>query len=1281
MFGHNSGKYIFTRRKFLKEMRWAPILFLPAPLHGRPLSLGPFRDRPSAPPAFPFADFRLHPHYISKSPLEDLLQLLAPGSDEFITEKYALEIEQLLSSWGQQLKTAPAAFVALAKFLDSSLEATPLRPAHEGRIRSNDAIEVSRRQFGADLVTGREAFLQGMQSYLAPFATIETAEFQITEIQQTTTSPITVDAQIRYDLVGACEDGAREQRAGTWRTRWSRGGMGDWKILRWQATAETLSRAHEPIFVDATAHAMGKVQSFHKQLLYGCDYWRTVLDGACGIDVYGNNGIAAGDFDNDGFDDLYICQPAGLPNRLYHNRGDGTFEDVTEKAGVGVLDATACALFADFRNQGLQDLLVVCGGGPLLFLNQGNGTFALERDAFQFAEPPQGSFTHAAVADYDGDGRLDIYFCVYSYYLGLEQYHYPAPYFDARNGPPNFLFHNQGDGTFQDRTKAAGLSADNDRYSFACAWGACDSNTRPDLYVANDFGRSNLYKNNGDGTFTSVAPEANVEDPGAGMSVSWFDFDNDGKQDIYVANMWSAAGLRVSDHAKFHENDSELIRGYYRRHASGNSLYCNLGDGKFENVSRRAGVEMGRWAWSSDAWDFDHDGFPDLYIANGYISAPAVTQTGSDAASFFWRQVVAKSPATSTPSANYERGWNAINELIRSDCSWNRCERNVFYLNNRDGSFSDISGIVGLDFSDDSRAFALADIDQDGRLEVILKNRTGPQIRVLRNMTKHLGSCIAVSLRGEKSNRDAIGAAVTIDAAGQRQTKYVQAGSGFLSQHTKELFFGLGDAQSGVHAAIHWPSGLTQTFEQLPVNSRIEFHEGSENFRAKPFAPLSLPLSADAFSATQTLPAVTETWLIQPIAPPDFSLQDVSGKTWTMQSLQGSPALLQFWTTASSECISLIRLLSQRHSTLTKNGLRVFGINTDDPVEPTKVRDFAKQEKISFPILLSTPEVTGVYNLFYRYLFDRRRDLALPASLLLDTQGRVVKIYQSHFDPERLTQDLNSIPVSSADRIRKALPFPGKLYLGDFQRNDFTYGVAYFQRGYLQEAASSFKQVIAAKPDDAEAHYNLGTLFLRTNSLDEARRYLEQTVKLRPNYPEAWNNLGMLAAQQGRPDEAVHNFQESLRLRPDYAVALLNLGNLYRHQGALDRAQTLLKRALELEPENPEANYGVGMLYAQQENLQQASHYLERAVSLRPDYADALNNLGVLFVREQRYAEAEERFKTCIGLARDYDQAYLNLARLYVLLHEKDKARAVLNDLLTHQPQNQMAQQAIKLLD
>ena len=945
---------------------------------------------------------------------------------------------------------------------------------------------------------------------------------------------------------------------------------------------------------------------------------------------------------------------------------------------------------------------MVCASGPLLFLNEGKGKFLLKRDAFKFARPPQGTFTHAAIADYDGDGLLDIYFCLYSYYLGLDQYHYPVPYFDARNGPPNFLFHNQGDGTFQDRTEAAGLNADNDRYSFACAWGnykwgdykttGAGPAALPDLYVANDFGRSNLYRNRGDGTFSSVSTQAGVEDPGAGMSAAWLDYVNDGNQDIYVANMWSAAGIRVSEQKNFHEKDPESIRKAYRHHARGNSLYRNQGNGKFENVASAAGVEMGRWAWSSDAWDFDHDGYSDIYIANGYISGA----DAQDLSSFFWRQVVAKSPQNATPALNYERGWNAINELIRSDSSWSGRERNILYANNRDGTFSEVSGTAGLDFPDDSRAFALADLDHDGRLEVILKNRNAPQLRVLHNVMENLGHSISFRLRGKKSNRDAIGAAVTLetitgDQKPLRQTKYLQAGSGFLSQHTKELFFGVGKTTDPIRTTIRWPSGGAQVFEHVPVNHRIEIEEGSAEFVATPFASSSPSFrQAGETPRLEPLPSSVETWLIDPLPAPDFSLPDHAGKAWALQAFRGGFLLLNFWTATSPSCVEQLRLLQRHQAQFRSAGLRVAcisveGVNSSGTGDPSAVQSFVGNEKLSIPVLIATSDVAGVYNIIYRYMFDRRRDLALPTSFLIDPGGMIVKVYQGMVNADRLTtllrEDLKSVPHTRADRIRKALPFGGTLYQETFQRNDFTYGVAFFQHGYLDQAEASFKQVIATKPDDPEAHYNLGTLYLRRNALADARQYLEQTVKLRPDYPEAWNNLGMLDAQQGRANEAAGNFLESLRLRPDYAIALANLGNLYRRQGNLPEAEKSLSRALELEPDNPEINYNLGMLYVREEQLDRAKHSLERAATLRPDYPDALNNLGVIFVREKNYLAAEERFQTCIRVAPNFDQAYLNLARLYVIQNDKEKATDVLRALLRLQPQHKVAQQALEMLN
>jgi Flp pilus assembly protein TadD/peroxiredoxin len=1277
MSRHKNEDPFLTRRSLLKAMGLAPLVLRPAPFRGSSLMLGSSWPLEYQKSAFSFADVRLTPHYPAKSPLEDVLRLVAAGSDEYVTEKYAFEIGTLLQQWSEALRASVLDLASMAKSLHPAIEATSMVAEKEIALRSGNGIDCRKRRFSGDTVSGPERFLKEFRLWLGQAARVETAEFEITSIEEIASAPVAAQLEIRYDLVCTRSDDLREERIGSWNTEWARDDSGGWKARRWEAREETVSVAHGPVFVDVTPQALGHAESYSSQLLRGSDYWRTVLDGACGIDVYGNNGVAAGDYDNDGFDDLYVCQPSGLPNRLYRNRGDGTMEDVTEKSGVGVLDNTACALFADFENKGRQDLLVVCGSGPLLFLNQGDGTFSLKRDAFKFDRPPQGTFTHAALADYDRDGRLDVYFCLYSYYLGLDQYHYPVPYFDARNGPPNFLLHNEGDGTFVDKTKAAGLDAENDRYSFACAWGHSTSSGSPDLYVANDFGRANLYRNNGDGTFTAVSSQAHVDDVGAGMSASWSDFNNDGNQDIYAANMWSSAGQRVSQQKRFQEKTPDEIRALYRRHARGNSLYRNQGDGKFQNVSRQAGVEMGRWSWCSDFWDFDHDGFPDLYVANGYISAPQ----RSDLASFFWRQVVAKSPADATPSLAYEHGWNALNELIRSDGSWNGYERNVMFANNRDGTFSEVSGAVGLDLPEDSRSFALADIDHDGRLEVILKNRNAPQIRILHNVMKELGSSIAFRLKGQKSNRDGIGTAITIEVGSLRQTRYLQAGCGFLAQHSKEVFFGVGKPEGGVRAIVRWPSGLSQTFENIPVNHGIEIEEGSAQIVAKPFAaPNQAWAQAGPPRKLEPLPSGIETWLIEPLKAPEFSLPDLAGDMRPLSGLRGSFVLLNFWTATAPFCGDQLKLLHQRRSALAASHVEVLAVNVDDAGDVQKARSFAAQQGLAFPVLLATQDVAGVYNIIYRYLFDRRRDLAIPASFLLDKEGMIVKLYQGPIDPQRLLEDVKSVPATAADRRRKALPFGGEPYQDAFLRNDFTYGVAMFQHGYLEQAAESFQQVIAAKPDDPEGYYNLGTLNLRRNDFQQARYYLQQTLKLRPNYPEAWNNLGMIAAQEGHAEEAVQNFQQSLLLRPGYATALLNLGNVYRRQKSYTQAQDLLEKALAIQPDDPEIDYSLGMLYAQQGQMQRASDYLQKAVALRPDYPEALNNLGVLFVRGQDYAKAEEQFKTCIRVAPNFDQSYLNLARLYALRSDKEQAREVLQELLHLQPENAVAKRALEML-
>jgi len=1235
-------------------------------------------------------ELQLHPEYRLKRGMEAVLRKLPAGFDEFVNEKIQDQIAAIFAEWSAQLLRSPEQTSALAKTMALDFLGSSLRSGRTVTVTNAGPFKVWRVQYPAEPTLNGETFLAELQFSLSDFSKLMTAEFQVIGIRSES-SPTLPDrgsiayvTVVRFELVGTGTAFHREQRIANWELRWEMRSSGEIRLQQWQVLDEERVRVSAQVFQDISAHAFGGNRSYVSQLVPGIDHWRTVLDGASGIDIYGHNGVSVGDIDGDGFDDLYVCQPAGLPNRLFRNRGDGTFEDITDSAGVGVLENTACALFADIDNAGRQDLIIVRANGPLLFRNQGSGKFRLQPDAFRFATPPQGTFTGAAIADYDRDGWLDIYFCLYAYYQGTDQYRYPMPYYDAENGPPNFLLRNNRDGTFRDVTKQSGLDQNNTRFSFCCSWGhyrGQPGQSGPDLYVVNDFGRKNLYRNNGDGTFSDVAQQAGVEDVGAGMGVSWCDFDNDGREDLYVADMWSAAGIRISGQDNFRDHDDDKVRALYRKHAMGNSLLQNVGE-RFADAGAKSGTTMGRWSWSCDAWDFNHDGFPDLYVANGMVSG----NIRDDLNSFFWRQVVANSPNEPRPSHEYEQGWNAINELIRSDYTWSGFERNVFYLNNGNGTFADVSGIVDLDFLQDSRTFALGDFDRDGRLEMVLKNRNSPQLLYLKNVLSELPPAISFRLSGKKSNRDAVGASITIETSEGRQTRTLRIGSGFLAQHTKELFFGLGAAKSVVQATIDWPSGLSQTLRELPINHRIWVEEGLPPSRMEPFAKSPGVSATDAnSSATESLPQQVQTWLLVPVPAPDFSLNDLATRIETLSARRGKTVLLHFWSSSVAGIEKDLGNFEKFHERWAQKGLNLLTINVDsapdDASNPAQVRYKAH----SFPILNGTQDVIAIYNLLYRQLFDRHRDMTVPLSFLIDPQGNIVKIYQNSVSMQQFEADFHNIPQNDSERLAKALPFPGLRETYDFARNYLSLGFVFFERGYFEHAEAFFQQALKDDRQSAEAFYGLGSAYLQQQKTNPARECFQRVLQLHASYPgtlpNAWNNLGILAARGGDTDLAIQHFERALQIDPDHSVALQNLGSAYRQKKDWPQAKRILEKALALNPDDPEANYSLAMVYAQTDDANRAYEYLQKALLARPNYPEALNNLGILYLRTQRPEEAKQSFAASMQRAPAYDQAYLNLARVYSIEGNRERAKAILLQLLKQFPDHAQAREELKKLE
>ena len=509
---------------------------------------------------------------------------------------------------------------AVGKFALPGIRTAALRPQPLERSYEGSDVAVFRAFGGAggidanlDLHEGAAEFVGAVQQLADALAGTEDihVKFKIISVEPAEQSTVT---EVYYLAAGRSDELAVQQNA-TWKCTWVRPTPDALPLL---ASVEV--KAYEEIrsqkgvssmLLDCTEAVLAGNRSFQDQLLPGVDTWRARMDGMFGLSIYGHNGLAIGDVNGDGLDDIYVCQPGGLPNRLFVQNLDGTASDKSADAGVDHLDPTKSALLVDLDNDGDQDLVFAQPGGLMFMANDGKGQFTFQT---MFAST---SWTSLSAADYDLDGDLDIYGCRYLQTNKVDQL--PKPYHDANNGPPNVLLQNDGQWHFKDVAEACGLNVNNSRYSFAAGWEDYDNDGDVDLYVANDFGRNNLYRNDG-GYFVDVAGDAGVEDISAGMSVSWGDYNADGLMDVYVSNMFSSAGNRVSYQRRFLPLADQATRAGFQRHARGNSLFENLGDGTFRDVSVEAGVTMGRWAWGSKFIDLNNDGLQDLLVANGYIT-------------------------------------------------------------------------------------------------------------------------------------------------------------------------------------------------------------------------------------------------------------------------------------------------------------------------------------------------------------------------------------------------------------------------------------------------------------------------------------------------------------------------------------------------------------------------------------------------------------------------------------------------------------------------------------
>lgn len=552
--------------------------------------------------------------------LNRILGKVEPAADSWDTEVFSEQALAQLKRIGKQITQGYSK--QSTDLFASNFRCTPLRP-DLARAYSDVTVEVYRQEDAA--APPLSSFATASQSLQPADSNSIGTHVKLVRVQRETDTP-NVESLSHFSAIWQLPAGRVQQNA-KWKVRWDASSSPP-TITSLEVTEFEETRIGVPPFLDATESVLGQNSSWHNQLKLGVDHWRGRLEANYGVDPNGNQGIAIGDVNGDELDDLFVCQQGGLPNRLFLRQRDGTLKDVSSAAGVDWMEMCRSALLVDLDNDGDQDLVMAQGWYLMIMANDGTGRFRVV-----LQQKSEANLHSTAAADYDNDGDLDLFFCGRNPareagraggILGM-----PVPYHDANNGGPNILLRNEGNLKFADVTVASGLDQNNRRYSYAAAWEDFDNDGDQDLYVANDFGRNNLYRNDVDDAgrrkFTDVAATLGVEDISAGMSVTWGDYDNNGRMDIYVSNMFSSAGNRIAYQRQFRSNTSADELGHFQRHARGNSLFEN-GDRRnpetdgFRDVSLAAGVTMGRWAWGSKFADLNNDGLEDLYVANGFIS-------------------------------------------------------------------------------------------------------------------------------------------------------------------------------------------------------------------------------------------------------------------------------------------------------------------------------------------------------------------------------------------------------------------------------------------------------------------------------------------------------------------------------------------------------------------------------------------------------------------------------------------------------------------------------------
>lgn len=589
---------------------------------------------------------------------------------------------------------------------------------------------------------------------------------------------------------------------------------------------------------------------------------------------------------------------------------------------------------------------------------------------------------------------------------------------------------------------------------------------------------------------------------------------------------------------------------------------------------------------------------------------------------------MSKSPpseAAKTPQeqlGKYRDAWSALSQLIGMGRSFSGHERNCCFLNNASGRFVDVSAATGLDLVDDGRAVALADWDGDGDLDMWLANRTAPRVRLMRNDSENGNHWVAIRLRGQSSNRDAIGARVRLKLDNsQTLIRTLHAGDGYLSQSSKWLHFGLGDASVVQEVTVAWPGGGREAITGFDaVDRRLLIVQGEGKARSWSSrgaaqqlmsAPIDVPKNENA----------TRTWIMGRLPLPAASFRTNTGEERSLDEFRGQPLLVNLW---SATCVSCVRELSQwtqQADRLQSAGLAVVALSVDE--DQNACRQFI--ERLSFPFSSgsASAELIHAMELFQRTFLEKQTPLPVPSSFLLDRFGAVAAIYKGPLALDTLATDVEMLAKSREEQRAAAVPFAGRwasevfptdprplvqsidlageprnanMYLNryiDYAQSaprftgDLSPAIVYkvlgertLSQGNHAAARNAFAKVRELARGDAAMQKAIAELLLRQGLLPESREHFELALQANPQDATSLYNAGLAEMGLRQYANAVKRLRSALRIREDDADTHFHLANGLIAMGHTDQAISHLRRAVELNPESPYAANNLAWILA-----------------------------------------------------------------------------------------------------